>query len=264
MTEQNNMSTQADSKPAESLTTRRALVAKNAKTAGALAAAALLAGVLTPRKANAIILPCFLRGTKILTASGERNVEDLAVGDLLPTAFGGDRPIQWIGRYRRTKSDAGKSWPKMAQPVRIAASALDVNVPHRDLYVTQGHCVLVDGVLVPAGSLVNGTTISLYDAAEHGELEFFHIKLESHDIITAEGAPCETLLTVTEHMSNFAEYIREHGEPSGDETRCAPVLCDGPVGEIASRLRSALSPVLGPHKIDEIRARLDERAVVLG
>ena len=37
---------------------------------------------------------CFQKGTKILTADGERKIEDLAIGDLLPTMFGGLRPVQ--------------------------------------------------------------------------------------------------------------------------------------------------------------------------
>jgi hypothetical protein len=32
--------------------------------------------------------PCFLRGTRIRTTEGERKVENLAVGELLPTLFG--------------------------------------------------------------------------------------------------------------------------------------------------------------------------------
>ena len=79
---------------------------------------------------------CFLKGTSILTANGERRIEDLAIGDLLPTMFGGLRPIQWIGRYPRKKSDPSKPWVKDALPVRIARSALAPNVPHADLYVT--------------------------------------------------------------------------------------------------------------------------------
>ena len=79
---------------------------------------------------------CFLKGTKILTAEGERKIEDLAIGDLLPTMFGGLRPIQWIGRYPIKRSVPSKPWVKDALPVRIARSALAPDVPHSDLYVT--------------------------------------------------------------------------------------------------------------------------------
>ena len=93
-------------------------------------------------------------------------------------------------------------------------------MPHSDLYVTKGHAVLIDNFLVPVGSLINGTTIALYDANELDELEFFHVKLESHDVIYAEGAPCETLLTVDENAVNFAEYLRMYGPPTGNEAPC--------------------------------------------
>src|SRR6516162_9869173 len=33
--------------------------------------------------------PCFLKGTTIRTTAGDRKIEDLAVGDLLPMVFGG-------------------------------------------------------------------------------------------------------------------------------------------------------------------------------
>src|SRR6202048_1500195 len=195
---------------------------------------------------------CFLRGTRIATATGERRVEDLAIGDLVPTVFGGTRPIQWIGRFRRIRSDSARPWAKIARPVRIARSALAPNVPSADLYVTQGHALLVDGLLVPAGSLINGTTISLYAAEEHDELEFFHIKLETHDVIYAEGAPCETLLRVDETMSNFADYVREHGTSEAPAVHCAPIVCHGLRSEVSTAARSLLSPWLGPQKLDKI------------
>ena len=86
-----------------------------------------------------------------------------------------------------------------------------------------GHSLLIDGVLAPAESLINGTTITRYEAREHDELEFFHIKLESHDVVYAEGAPAETLLTVEESAVNFADYLRRYGTPT-EEARCAPIL----------------------------------------
>jgi hypothetical protein len=150
---------------------------------------------------------CFLKGTTIRTVSGDRKIEDLAIGELLPTMFGGLRPIQWIGRYPIKRSDPSKPWVKDALPVRITRCALAPNVPHSDLYVTRGHSLLIDGVLVPAEVLINGTTITPYEAREYDELEFFHIKLESHDVIYAEGVPAETLLNVEESAVNFAEYL---------------------------------------------------------
>jgi Hint domain len=206
---------------------------------------------------------CFLRGTKIRTAEGERKIEDLAIGDLLPTMFGGLRPVQWIGRYPIKKSDSAKRWTKDALPVRIARSALAPNVPHADLYVTARHSLLIDGALVPAQMLVNGTTITHYEPAGD-ELEFFHVKLESHDVVYAEGAPAETLLNVDESFVNFADYLRRSGTPTSEEARCAPyVHAFGGRDELMSRFRSALSPWIDfRDQADVVRDRLEECEIV--
>ena len=200
---------------------------------------------------------CFLRGTKIQTVLGDRKVEDLAIGDLLPTMFGGMRPIQWIGRYPFKKSDPSKPWVKEALPVRIARSALAPNVPHADLYVTKAHALFIDGVLVTAGNLINDTTITLYEAREYDELEFFHIKLESHDVIYAEGAPFETLANVDENAVNFAEYFRRYGTPKKEEAPCVPIVSYwGPRGTVLkSRLRSAISPWFDRRRQDRRHSR---------
>jgi Hint domain len=207
---------------------------------------------------------CFLKGTKILTAEGERQIEDLAIGDLLPTIFGGLRPIQWIGRYPFKKNDPSKPWVKDALPVRIARSALGPDVPHSDLYVTAAHSLLIDGVLVPAEALINGATITRYEAREYDDLEFFHIKLESHDVVYAEGAPAETLLNVEESAVNFAEYLRRYGTPTTQEARCAPIVnIFGGRGELKSRFRSALSPWIDlRNQADVVRDQLEERGFV--
>lgn len=208
---------------------------------------------------------CFKKGTKIRTVEGDRNVDDLAIGDLLPTMFGGNRPILWIGRYLFKKYDPSKSWVKDVLPVRIARSALAPNVPHADLFVTQAHALFFDGVLVPVGCMINGATIVLDDAREYDELEYYHIKLETHDVIYAEGAPCETLLQVDENAANFAEYFRTYGMPASEPMPCVPLMSyDGARSEIKSRLRSALSPWIDRRKkIDVIRDHLEERSLSL-
>jgi hypothetical protein len=233
---------------------------------------AILVPVVLTRIKSAEALPCaavvkcscFLKGTKIRTAEGERKIEDLAIGDLLPTMFGGLRPIQWIGRYAFKKSDPAKPWVKDALPVRIARSALAPEVPHSDLYVTATHSLLVEGVLAPAEALINGTTITRYEARECDELEFFHIKLESHDVVYAEGAPAETLLEVEESAVNFADYHRQYGTPTTAEPRCAPLVpVWGGRNELKSRFRSALSPWIDfRNSADMVRDRLEERGIV--
>lgn len=249
-------------KPGRGLATRRGMMASNIKAIGAIAVSAVAANLLTLRGASAHPVACFLRGTKIQTIRGERNVETLATGDLLPTMFGGERPVRWTARYLRKRGDLSAPWIKQVQPVRILRGALAPNVPHADLYLTPGHALLIDGVLIPAGGLVNGTTIALYAADEFDELEFFQIKLATHDVIYAEGAPCETLLRVDETASNFAEYLRKYGTSETQDVHCAPIFCNGARSEIRSKVRSVMSPWLGPHKVDIIRDRLEERAMM--
>jgi hypothetical protein len=177
------------------------------------------------------------------------------------------QPIQWIGSYRYGKSEAGKPWLRSVRPVRIARSALAPDVPRTDLFLTQAHGIYVDGALVEVGSLINGSTIALYPAEEFDELEFFHVKLKAHDVIEAEGASCETLLEVDEHVSNFADYFRRYGASADEGLPCLPVLSYGGSGrrQIQSRFRSAISPWLDRRQeIDVIRDRLEERALALG
>jgi Hint domain-containing protein len=203
---------------------------------------------------------CFLKGTTIRTVSGDRKIEDLAVGDLLPTKFGGLRPIQWIGRYTLKKSDPSKPWVKDALPIRIARSALGPELPHADLYVTGGHSLLIDGVLVPAEMLINGTTITRDEGREYDELAYIHVKLESHDVIYAEGVPAETLINVQESAVNFADYLRRYGTAATDEEHCAPYIhIWGGRPELVSRLRSAISPWIDlRNRAEVLRDRLEE------
>ena len=158
-----------------------------------------------------------------------------------------------------------KPWVKDALPVRIARSALAANVPHHDLFVTRAHGLFIDGLLVSAGNLINDTTITVYEARDYDELEYFHIKLESHDVIYAEGAPVETLVNVDEDAVNFAEYFRR-SELQRQKGLPAPGVFsyDGRRSELKSRVRSALSPWLDRREqIDVICDRLEEREAML-
>jgi uncharacterized repeat protein (TIGR03803 family) len=140
---------------------------------------------------------CFLAGTGIATPLGEVPVEALRAGDLVLTAAGSAVPLTWIGRQSVTA--ATKLDRDLHYPVRICPDAVAPGIPHRDLLVTGDHAVFVDGHLIPARMLVNGASIR----AEHDMTAFtyFHLELERHDLLLADGLAAESYLdTGNRHM----------------------------------------------------------------
>jgi hypothetical protein len=132
------------------------------------------------------------------------------------------------------------------------------------LLITRAHALLIDNVLVPVSNLINGTTIAFVDACALDELEYFHIKFEAHDVIYAEGAPCESLRDVDENAVNFFEYLRDYGPPVPQQTLCAPLLGCGRRAELESRFRSMISPWFDcRQQPDIIRDKLEEGEFVL-
>jgi hypothetical protein len=167
--------------------------------------------------------PCYCRGTRILTADGEMAVEELAIGDRVVTISGAARPIKWIGR--RAFDGRFIAGNLAVLPIRVMAGAIADGVPARDLWVSPGHALAIDGVLVQAEHLINGATIAQPETAD--EVEYFHIELEAHDIIFADGAPAETYVECDNrgqfhNAGEFAALYPEDRRPGWQY--CAPLL----------------------------------------
>lgn len=169
------------------------------------------------------LVACYCRGTLILTPAGEVPVEDLAIGDRVVTVTGEERRVHWIGRRAFDgRFVAGK---REVLPIRVAAGALAEGVPVRDLWVSPGHSLYIDGVLVLAEYLLNGATIAQEERVER--LEYFHVELDEHAILLADGAPAESYVDCDNRrmFSNGAEY--ETLFPNDERPRwvfCAPRL----------------------------------------
>jgi hypothetical protein len=211
---------------------------------------------------------CFLRGTRVWTPSGESRVEDLKINDLVVTSSGEAKPIQWVWR-RRVERQSEPKWGDEVAPIRLARSALGPNTPHRDLYLSRYHCLYLDGVLIPAVDLVNNSSITRVDIEDLREIEYFHIKLDRHSVIYAEGVACETLQAITAVDSDsveFEAYRRLYGEPSLPDEPVAPVLgYNGGKARLRGRIRSAISLVVDVRsKLEIVRDDLRERAQSLG
>lgn len=134
-------------------------------------------------------LVCFARGTRIATPDGEIPVETLAPGDLVVTEAGEAMTVRWIGRRRLDCRRHPE--PSVVRPVRISAHAFGPDLPSRDLYVSPGHAIGFRNVLIPAWLLINGRNVTQPGA---GVVEYFHIELDRHEILLAEGLPAESYL----------------------------------------------------------------------
>ena len=180
------------------------------------------AGVLTTTA------PCFCPGTLIRTDRGDVAVEALTIGDTVVTASGAKRPIKWIG-YRHMDLTRHPA-PHRAQPICVCAGAFGHRQPSRNLFLSPEHAVLRDGLLIPIRLLVNDASIVRETRAS---VTYYHIELETHDILLAEDLPVESYLDTGNRgmFSNAGCPLQLHPDLTNDMDRrfgesCAPFADD--------------------------------------
>jgi len=159
---------------------------------------------------------CFLGGTMIATPYGEAAVETLQPGDLVLTADGNVVPVRWIGINTVATRFAD---PKRSMPIHIMPGALGEGLPKRDLKLSPDHALLLDGVLVQAGALVNDLTIHRVGWMPE-QFRYYHIEMAAHDLIIAEGVAAETFVDNVSRMAfdNWQEFLDIcNGEPPTGE-----------------------------------------------
>lgn len=186
--------------------------------------------------------PCFAAGTRILTDRGEVPVEALRAGDMVVTlglAGAWLRPVRWIGR--RQVDTRRHPRPEAVLPVRLRAGALGPGVPCRDLLVSPDHALYLDGALVPADRLVDGAAIR-QEAPAGGLVAYFHVELDRHDVIIADGTPAESWLDCgnRDQFENGGMVVALHPAFAADAAAagCAPRVLAGPR---LDRIRLALA-----------------------
>jgi Hint domain len=169
---------------------------------------------------------CVLKGTKISTSAGDRPVQELQIGDEVHT-LGGRKAIKWIGYSKFTKED-DRAWPDSVMPIRLARFAIDDHSPHSDLYLSPLHCILFNKALIPVKHLINGMSVAQGAPSDMSAIEYYHIDLDTHEVLYAEGALVESFFdgdSDRESFSNFVEYERLYGaERQPKMTPFAPIL----------------------------------------
>jgi collagen type I/II/III/V/XI/XXIV/XXVII alpha len=193
-------------------------------------------------------ISCFAAGTRIATPAAEIPVEALCIGDLVCTRSGRTRMITWIG-HRRVDCHRHAD-PASILPIRIATGAFAPGQPVRNLLLSPDHAVYFDGVLIPIKYLLNRDTVRRVPARE---VTYFHIELEQHDIVLADGLPVESYLD-TGSRTAFANgggaiQLYPNFASADDQTSlrweadgCAPLVVAGPQIERARRVLRRQSP----------------------
>ncbi len=170
-------------------------------------------------------MPCFARGTGILTPAGYRPVEHLAPGDAVICLDGTARKLVWTGHRTLDLPAASHD-----NPVRFAAGSLGAGVPARPVRLSPLHAVFLDGVLVPACHLVNGATIT---RALPGAVTYHHLELARHGVLLADGMPAESYLD----NGNRSAFSCCSGRHASLQQACAPLVTRGPrLAKIRRRL----------------------------
>ncbi|MCW8308356.1 Hint domain-containing protein [Acidiphilium sp. PA] len=207
--------------------------------------------------------PCFVAGTRILTARGEVAVEHLRAGDALVLADGQTAPLVWLGHRRidlRRHAHRDRDLP-----VLIEAGAIADGMPRRDLMLSPDHALYLEGHLIPAKVLINGVTIRqvALDA-----VMYYHVELPVHAVVQAEGVPAESLRkTPTRAGFDNADgplVLHPAFAPTRREMEgCAPVAVSGRIVERVRRrllARTGIITTSDPRLV--IRRRADGAAII--
>ncbi|WP_299209427.1 Hint domain-containing protein [uncultured Tateyamaria sp.] len=174
----------------------------NTGLGGSITMTGVTGGDLTFDNTN---VACFTKGALIDTVDGPVEVQNLRKGMRLRTWDNGDRPVRAV--LRRQVDGSGT-----LAPVHISAGALGND---RDLIVSPAHRMLIsdwraqmlfgaDEVLVSAANLVRGDLIY---RAPMRTVTYYHILMDRHEVIFAEGAPTESF-----HLTREAAEAAEYGD----------------------------------------------------
>jgi hypothetical protein len=142
-------------------------------------------------------IPCYSKGTLILTNQGYIKVEDIKKGDLVVrkgriSSNGSleknidinEAPIVWIGKFTPNILNSN------SRPICITKNAFGKECPFVDLYVSPCHRLLINDKIVASSNLINGETI--YQDNECKSVEYYHLECDIHSAIYANGVLAET------------------------------------------------------------------------
>jgi hypothetical protein len=171
----------------------------------------------------------------VRTPCGARHVANLRPGDLVVTRDRGLRPVRLV--WSRTVTEADMAADPSLAPVCLRPRAIGPMMPQRDLHVAGDHRLLIPGyrladrpdtaaALIPAREIAGTSDAAFVDRAR-GDMTFYNLVFDSHEVFTANGLPVEsfhitddTLAVVPqgalERLQELLPVLRARLEDEGD------------------------------------------------
>lgn len=180
----------------------------------------------------------FARGTRIALADGRQvPVEELAPGDTVITRDHGAQALRWKGSVT-LRAEGGFAPVTVLAGVMGNPGPLTVS-PHHRLFLYRRDARALAGaaeLLVQARHLVDGQAIVRRPG---GFVEYFSLVFDAHEVIYAEGVPCESLMVCPSVLTRLPEDLA------------------APLGEAFPGLsqRSHLGADLNPELVSRLRDR---------
>jgi Hint domain len=172
-----------------------------------------------------LALPCFVKGTRILLASGYKTVETIQSGDLAITSDGRSVPV-------KTCSFRVENTSTKTAPYRISAGALGPNCPPTDLCVSPLHAVQDSRGIwqIPMFAARKNPLIKQYKVGK--TVTYYHIECPNFftDNIYAEGCITESfknqqkprgvIYTWNNTINGFVRFQKDKVEPIPRQSNC--------------------------------------------
>lgn len=175
-------------------------------------------------KLHSIGIPCFTKGTQIMTPKGEVAIEDLRAGDLVMTRDRGPQPIKWITSTHLSRQvlEANPQWRSVRVPEGYLGN-------HSPLFVSPQHCMLMEGF---AGTGDEAFVRAKHLAQAPGPVRvaygrrqetYFHMLFEQHEVVYGNGAPSESFYPGPMARAMLSGEILRSLEEAVPAIRCQPV-----------------------------------------
>lgn len=148
----------------------------------------------------------FTDGTRITLADGHLcSVEDLEPGMMLLTRDHDAQPLRWVGAVR-VRAEDGMAPVVFAAGVMGNPRPLAVS-PHHRMFLYRREARDLAGaaeLLVQARHLVDGQGVRRRSG---GHVVYHGLVFDRHEVIYAEGVPCESLLVCPESLTRLPEDL---------------------------------------------------------